>query len=299
MRAIKAPDFGYNLKSKKDSMKRGEKEAISLLRRRRLKFAVKMMSILASGFIILSSVYLWRTGQISLWIAEAESVMGARMIDAGLVFEEVRIKGQTRTKTDEIKNIFYEKYGQPLLDIDIKQVKNNVEQLTWVKNAMVTRKLPGALEINIIEYYPSALWQMDNKLWVIADDGTIITDQGLEEFTELPMISGAGADKAIENLIRIVSNNMTLFSQVATASWIGERRWDLMLDSGIKIMLPETGIEDAWARLLTLEETEQLLARNILVVDLRIKEKTIVRLTPQEALRRRLLAKTSGTGEEI
>ena len=64
-------------------------------------------------------------------------------------------------------------------------------------------------------------------------------------------------------------------------------------------MLPETGIEDAWARLLTLEETEQLLARNILVVDLRIKEKTIVRLTPQEALRRRLLAKTSGTGEEI
>ncbi|MDA0707824.1 MAG: FtsQ-type POTRA domain-containing protein [Proteobacteria bacterium] len=164
MRAIKAPDFGYNLKSKKDSMKRGEKEAISLLRRRRLKFAVRMMSFLVSSFIILSSIYFWRTGQISLWIAEAESVMGARMIDAGLVFEEVRIKGQTRTKTDEIKNIFYEKYGQPLLDIDIKQVKNNVEQLTWVKNAMVTRKLPGALEINIIEYYPSALWQMDNKL---------------------------------------------------------------------------------------------------------------------------------------
>ena len=57
MRAIKAPDFGYNLKSKKDSMKRGEKEAISLLRRRRLKFAVRMMSFLVSSFIILSSIY--------------------------------------------------------------------------------------------------------------------------------------------------------------------------------------------------------------------------------------------------
>ena len=34
-------------------------------------------------------------------------------------------------------------------------------------------------------------------------------------------------------------------------------------------------------------------------IESEIKEKTIVRLTPQEALRRRLLAKTSGTGEEI
>ena len=64
-------------------------------------------------------------------------------------------------------------------------------------------------------------------------------------------------------------------------------------------MLPETGMKQAWINLINFEQHEKLLSRNILAVDFRIKDKTIVRLTPEEALRRRLLAKTSGVGEEI
>ncbi|MDG1859221.1 MAG: hypothetical protein P8I94_08960, partial [Emcibacteraceae bacterium] len=65
------------------------------------------------------------------------------------------------------------------------------------------------------------------------------------------------------------------------------------------IMLPEQDISIAWESLVEFERTEKLLARNVLAVDFRIKDKTVVRLTPEEAARRRLMAKTSGKGEEI
>ena len=64
-------------------------------------------------------------------------------------------------------------------------------------------------------------------------------------------------------------------------------------------MLPEEELTTAWQSLAEFEQQEQLLARNILAVDFRVKDKTVVRLTPQEAARRRLLAKTSGKGENI
>ena len=74
---------------------------------------------------------------------------------------------------------------------------------------------------------------------------------------------------------------------------------DLILKNGIKIMLPEQDVAFAWQNLTAFVREEQLLARNILAVDFRVKDKTVVRLTPEEAERRRLLAKTSGKGEEI
>ena len=64
-------------------------------------------------------------------------------------------------------------------------------------------------------------------------------------------------------------------------------------------MLPELELADAWQKLARFDEEQHLLARNILAVDFRIKDKTVVRLTPEEAARRRLLAKTSGEGEKI
>ena len=64
-------------------------------------------------------------------------------------------------------------------------------------------------------------------------------------------------------------------------------------------MLPELEMADAWSELFELNQSEKLLSKNILAVDFRVKGKTVVRLTPEEADRRRLMAKTSGKGKDI
>ncbi len=294
MRAIKD-----NFNRSKKGLKRGEKEAISLVRRRRLRTALNILSVSAICLAIISSLYLWRNGTIELWTDAAEEKIGKLLVDAGLVVETIDIVGERVASEQNILAASEIYIGDALLSLDIGETVERIEQLTWIKEAAIRRDFSGDVIINVREHRPAALWQIDNKLWVVSDEGVQITDQQLEYFAHLPMISGIGAEKQLENLLRAISSNEVLFERVETATWVGGRRWDLILKNGIKIMMPEIELAQAWQNLSELEQSEQLLARNILAVDFRVKDKTVVRLTPEEADRRRLLAKTSGKGEEI
>ncbi|MDG1707292.1 MAG: FtsQ-type POTRA domain-containing protein [Emcibacteraceae bacterium] len=294
MRAIKD-----NKSDKKTPARRGEQEAISLRRRRLVKSIVRGVSVMGVCVALVTSLYLWRSGQFESWLNSAENKVGDGLVNAGLTVDRIIIEGELQTPEAEIEEASGIEVGVPLLSTNIQAIKDQVEQLSWVKTAIVTRRLPDGVLINVLEHVPAALWQVENKLWVLSDEGVQITDQRLEYFADLPMISGAGADLYLEALLLVVSKNNELFSRVETASWIGGRRWDLILKNGIKIMLPEQDISIAWESLVEFERTEKLLARNVLAVDFRIKDKTVVRLTPEEAARRRLMAKTSGKGEEI
>ncbi|MBT5185990.1 MAG: FtsQ-type POTRA domain-containing protein [Kordiimonadaceae bacterium] len=292
MRAIKQ-------NPQKTISKRGEKEAKSLRRRRLVKSTIRVISVLGISIATVGSIYLWQSGSVETWFNNAETKVEDSLIDAGLTVEEIYIEGELQTTGEEIDATLNISLGDPLLAIDINAIKERIEILEWIKTATITRKLPDTLVVNVIEHQPAALWQIDNKLWLLSDEGFKITDKQLEYFSDLPMISGAGADRELENLLIIVKNGNDLFNRVETASWVGGRRWDLILNNGIKIMLPEYEMKNAWVNLLKFEKSEQLLARNILAVDFRVKGKTVVRLTPDEADRRRLMAKTSGKGEDI
>ncbi len=58
------------------------------------------------------------------------------------------------------------------------------------------------------------------------------------------------------------------------------------LDNGIVIKLPEDGVQGALARLAKMNKEENLLARDIAAVDLRLEDRTAIELTPEAAERR-------------
>ena len=285
--------------SKSRTARRGEKEAISLKRRRKLKSVMSVVSAISICVAFIGAIYLWRSGTVGDWVNNAEGKVGETLVDAGLVVDAIKIVGEEVVSEEVIIDAAQIKIGEPILAVDIEGVIDRIEQLKWVNTVAVRREYSGGIVINVLEHKPAALWQVDNKLWIVSDEGVQIDDENLEYFTYLPMISGIGAEAELEKLLAAVSTNTDLFDRVETASWVGGRRWDLYLKNGIKIMLPEEELTTAWQSLAEFEQQEQLLARNILAVDFRVKDKTVVRLTPQEAARRRLLAKTSGKGENI
>ena len=72
----------------------------------------------------------------------------------------------------------------------------------------------------------------------------------------------------------------TLKPQLASATWIGGRRWDLNFQSGETVALPE-GADDARRaldRFARLDRSSGLLGRGIVRFDLRLPGKMIVRL---------------------
>ena len=293
----------YAVRPRKESgkkiIKRGATEAISLLRRRRIKFIMRIILVACICVSITGTMYFWRSGIVAQFINNFESKVEKLLIDGGLIVENICIIGTNIITEDIIIEVSQVNIGGALLTVDIGGIVERVEQLKWVNKASVRREFSGRINIDILEHEPAALWQVDNKLWIVSDEGIQIDDKNLEYFTHLPMISGKGAEAELESLLTAVSINMIMFNRVETASWVGERRWDIYLKNGIKIMLPEEGIELVWESLSNFEQEEQLLARNILAVDFRIKDKTVIRLTREESSRRQLLAKTNGDGKDI
>lgn len=67
---------------------------------------------------------------------------------------------------------------------------------------------------------------------------------------------------------------------------VAGRRWDLYLDNGVIIKLPEDNIDGALARLTKLEKDQSLLQRDIAAVDLRLDDRMAIELTPDAVVRR-------------
>jgi len=59
---------------------------------------------------------------------------------------------------------------------------------------------------------------------------------------------------------------------------VGERRWDVILDRGQKIMLPEKGAVEALQQVLVMDENSRVLSREVSVVDVRNPARPTLRL---------------------
>jgi cell division protein FtsQ len=97
---------------------------------------------------------------------------------------------------------------------------------------------------------------------------------------DLPLLIGPGANGEEQELSRLMAAVPSLKPQLASATWIGGRRWDLNFQSGETLALPE-GEEAAKAALMKfagLDRQNGLLGRGIVRFDLRVPGKMIVRL---------------------
>lgn len=205
--------------------------------------------------------------------------------EAGFVLSNLKIDGVVRTKESEILARLDIDDGLPLLAIDLLGIQARIEALPWVKHASVTRVLPGDLHINIEERQPYALWQHGGKVRLIDEGGTAITNRGLIEFSNLMLIVGEGGPKEVNALFQMLGMESSLSNRVKTAIRVGERRWDLVFDNGVRVKLPEDLAtqydgSSAWARFVRLQQKHRLLEREVSVIDMRIKDRVVMRVTP-------------------
>ena len=175
--------------------------------------------------------------------------------------------------------------GMPLMAVDLDVVQGRIEALPWVRRATVTRVLPGDINIEIEERVPFALWQHDGKLRLIDREGVVITRHGLTAFADLLMIVGQGGPGHIDALQRALNLAPDLATRIKSVVRVGERRWDLLFDNGIRVKLPDDSdptymSNTAWERFARLETKHRLLAREVSVIDMRIPDRLIMRVTP-------------------
>jgi cell division protein FtsQ len=68
---------------------------------------------------------------------------------------------------------------------------------------------------------------------------------------------------------------------------MGQRRWDIVLDRDMTILLPEAEPINALTRFLAIDGRDDILNRDIAAVDLRLGQRPVLRLTPFATLQMR------------
>ena len=205
---------------------------------------------------------------------------------SGLAIESVKITGQTETSEIAVLNQLELPPEASLATFDLSSARERVETLPWVENATLRKVYPATLKITIDERKPYVLWQRDQTVSVIDEQGRVIGDASDAHFRDLIRVVGQGADKRAGEAIALAASASSIRSRLRAAVLISERRWNLMLDNGVTLMLPQDKPEEALAVIADLDARNGLLSKDVVSVDLRLGNRMFVRLTPEAAERR-------------
>jgi len=198
--------------------------------------------------------------------------------------QSVTLEGRTETARTDIIRMLGIKRGTPMIDVDVDEARARLEALPWVKSAEVRRIWPDRIYVRVTERKPVAIWQNGGELAVIDADGHAISGEDVTRFTTLPLVVGKGAESAAAALFELLAKQPQLRDHVKAAVRVGERRWNLRLDNGVEVRLPEEGAEAALAELVRLAREQDILSRDIKAIDLRFPDRLIVKLPQAQPL---------------
>jgi cell division protein FtsQ len=222
--------------------------------------------------------------------AKAERAAGAAVGHAGFMVSGYQIVGINHMNrslidgvvNDELKRAADEAGSDkaPQALVDAPGIRERLLKFGWVKDARVLRRLPDTLVIDIVERRPAALWQSLGQLALIDSDGVVLDRVPVDKMPDLPLLIGPGANGQEQELSRLMADVPTLKPQLASATWVGGRRWDLNFQSGETVALPEGELaaRTALTKFARQDKTSGLLGRGIVRFDLRVPGKMIVRL---------------------
>ena len=251
------------------------------------RFAWRAGAILVLLLLIAGGAgWLWRAGIPTAVYARAKDRLLLASADAGYRLRQVIVEGRRNTPREVLLGSLGVHMGDPLLGIDPAQMKKRLEDLGWIRSVTVERRLPDALYIRISEDYPAAIWQQNGSFRLIDREGHPISDVDIAHFARLPVVVGDGAPQHIAELLDMLAREPQLAARVRAAVWVGDRRWNLQFDNGVDVKLPADSPQVAWSLLARLEKQQNLLARDLSVIDMRMPDRLVVRLGPAAVLQR-------------
>ena len=195
----------------------------------------------------------------------------------------VIVQGASPDTEKEIHALLPTRFPVSPFDIDVKTLKQEVEELPAAASASVSMNPSGYMEVLVIEHAPALIWRNELDLRLLDAEGRIIGSAGQRlDYPELTLVAGPGSDAAAHEAIQIMSTAQPIGKMIRGLVRVGERRWDIVLDRSRKIMLPEKEPVSALAKLINRNNTDGILSRAISAIDLRNPKRMTIRLSETE-----------------
>ena len=189
------------------------------------------------------------------------------------------IDGSSDELANEIREILPLDFPVSYFDLDIKYLHKVVNEIPAVASAAIKISAGGVLQINVAEKSPSFIWRKDNIMSVIDETGSFIRIANSRvDYPKLPLVVGETADLAVSEISSLMQANEYFKDHVRAFIRVGERRWDLILENNVRIMLPQREFLAAFDRLMLMNEAGQLLSGRLSNIDMRLVVRPTVRV---------------------
>lgn len=240
-------------------------------------FVVLLLIFLAAAVVIIL-----KNDLVNKKIRETEELFLAYVGRQGFVLDDIIVVGRQRTNLEDIDRVINLRRGDNFFRADVKGLKQNLEQLPWVRDVFISRRFfPNILQVTIFEKEVMALWQLNERFYPIDTDGYVI-EADYRPDKEMLLIVGAGAPENILLFMDIVKKNFPqILPRIKAASYISKRRWNIVLDdiqNGITVKLPEEKVGEALKKLSKLDSEKGIFKRKLTIIDLRLEDKVTVKL---------------------
>lgn len=205
--------------------------------------------------------------------------------------KEIKISGNQRVNLENINQITEKSLSKNINFLNLWKLRSSLKEIQLIDDVEIKKNYPNQLIINISEKKPVILLGKKDEYFIFDENLKIdkLNQKTLEEnnfFKELPYIETKDINE--EDLINSVKvflnflNSRDSENRISGIYHIGGRRWDLMIDRKIKIMLPEKIDKDFIDKAFKLVDSLKIKgdisdASLYTVLDLRVKDRVFIK----------------------
>lgn len=212
--------------------------------------------------------------------AMAQTQIAGMASRAGFEVRHVRVSGVERMNEDRVYERVLGERDRPMPQVDLAAIREDLLQLPWVRDARVSRQLPGTLAIDIVERVPHAVLQKPDHFVLVDAEGHELEPVSRASIGERLLISGPGAARQVAALEHLLDAAPALRPQVKGAEWVGNRRWNLTFATRQVLALPQGDNEAATALVsfARLDGQNRLLGGEVTTFDMRAPPRIYMRI---------------------
>lgn len=230
-------------------------------------------------FLAVTALALWMGGFWPQLIENGKLYKQHRLMAMGFVVSRVDVMGEGRLNEQDVLRAINIRPGDYFFGVDLEAAQRRTESLPWVDRAVVRRLWPNRIVVQLVENQPYALWQNEGQFSLVDATGEVIAPVSSETILpeDLLQVVGKGASAEAETLEASLALWPGLRARTTSAVYVSERRWDLIIEGGIKVKLPASDVDVALSNLADLQARSQILDRRVSEIDMRLSDRVSIR----------------------
>lgn len=246
---------------------------------------IQLQRLFVLAILVGAGLLLWAVASAAGMPLLAEQHFAQVAKQAGFEVKHIRLTGIRNLDQAKVyQHALEQKYrAMPLVDLDA--LRADLLTLSWVEDARVSRQLPSTLVIDIVERTPKAVLRKQDSYVLIDAAGNELQAISRKDAQGKLIVSGESSGGQIAQLTRLLDAAPALKPRVREAQWIGDRRWNLVFETGQVLALPE-GADEAANALTTfarLDGTNRLIGGKAIAIDMRAPDRLYLRVPEGDA----------------